>query len=319
MSKPSDSEGKPKREKRRYKALLIEYHQLYLFLLPAIAFYILFSYIPMYGVSLAFREYRFDKGLFFSPIANPWYKYFRSFYNYYNSWGIIRNTLVINFFKIILYFPMPIIFALMLNEVRSNRFKRAIQTVSYLPHFMSWVIAYVLIYQFLALDTGIFNEVRALWGQPKIFFTNDIQYFYPVMFISHIWKNIGFSAIIYLAALAGVDPELHEAATIDGAGRFRRMWHISLPSIRYTVAMLFILGLSQALSAGWDQIYLLRTPGNMRIADILDTYVIQVGLKEGQFGYASAVDLFKSVIGLTLIFITNSIVKKMTDKEIALF
>jgi len=308
---------KSEARKKKTKTLFLEYYQLYLFLVPAVIYFTLFSYIPMYGVTLAFREYRFDKGLFFSPWVGL--RYFQAFFNYYNAWGIIRNTLVINLFKIIIYFPLPIIFALMLNEVRSSAFKRTIQTVSYLPNFMSWVIAYVIIYQFLALDTGIINEFRVLFGYERVFFQNDEKYFHAIMFISHIWKNIGFSAIIYLAALAGVDPSLHESATIDGAGRFSRMWHISLPSIRHSVSMLFILGLGSALNAGWDQIYLLRTPGNMRVSDILDTYVIQMGLREGQFGYASAVSLFQSVIGLILIIITNAIVKRMTDKEIALF
>ena len=317
MAKTENKKPANEKQKRNYKVLFREYRQLYIFLLPAVIYFLLFNYMPMYGVTLAFREFRFDRGLFFSPWVGL--RYFRAFFNYFNAWGIIRNTLVINFFKIILYFPLPIIFALMLNEARGKLFKRTIQTVSYLPHFMSWVMAYVIIYQFIALDSGIFNQVRELWGADRIFYQNDASYFYPIMFISHIWKNMGFGAIIYLAALAGVDPELHESATIDGAGRFKRMWHISLPSIRYTVIMLFILGLGAALNAGWDQIFLLRTPGNMRVADILDTYIIQVGLREGQFGYASAVNLFQSVIGLTLILLANFIVKKISDKEIALF
>jgi putative aldouronate transport system permease protein len=271
----------------------------------------------MFGITMAFREYRFDKGMFFSPWIG--FRYFRSFFNYFNFWQLIKNTLIINFYKIIIYFPLPVTFALLLNEIKNSVFKRTIQTISYLPYFLSWVVAYVIIQQFISLDNGIFNQIRESLGLEKIFFANEINYFYPIMFISFIWKNIGYSSIIYLAALTGVDPNLYEAATIDGANRFHKMWHISLPTIAPTVIMLFILGLSSALSAGWDQIYQLRTPGNMKIADILDTYVIQQGLREGQFGYATAVSLFQSVIGLTLIFLTNVAVKRISDNEIGLF
>ncbi|MCL2708847.1 MAG: ABC transporter permease subunit [Defluviitaleaceae bacterium] len=307
----------PGGRRRRIKTTVREYRQIYLFLLPAVVFFVLFAYLPMYGITMAFREFRFDKGLFFSPWIG--FRYFRSFFNYYAFWQLIRNTVVISFFKIILYFPLPIIFALLLNEIKNNAFKRVVQTVSYLPYFLSWVVAYVIIQQFISLDNGLFNQVRVYFGLEKIFYANEANYFYPIMFISFIWKNIGYSSIIYLAALAGVDLQLYEAATIDGANRFRKMWHISLPSVAPIIIMLFILGLSSVLSAGWDQIYQLRQPGNMQIADILDTYVIKQGLRDGQFGYATAVSLFQSGIGLVLIVMTNAAVKKITENEIRLF
>ena len=306
----------PKKRGRK-TVLFLEYYQLYIFLLPAVIYYLLFHYMPMYGITLAFRDYRFDKGMFFSPWIGV--RYFESFFNYFNFWAIIRNTLTINFFKLIVYFPLPIIFALLLNEIKQNKFKQTIQTISYLPYFISWVVTFVIIQQFLALDDGIINQIRVSMGLDKIFFLNEKSFFYPIMFLSFTWKNIGYNAIIYLASLSGIDPSLYEAARIDGAGRLRQMWHISLPGISLTAAMLFILALGSALNAGWDQIYQLRSPGNMQISDILDTYVIQMGLREGQFGYATAVSLFQSVIGLLLIILTNAASKKLTNSEISLF
>jgi putative aldouronate transport system permease protein len=206
----------------------------------------------------------------------------------------------------------------MLNEIKLMKFKRVIQTITYLPYFISWVVAVLIVQQFFSMD-GIVNQIRVSMGLDKIFFMNDRQYFYPIMFLSHTWKNVGYGAIIYLAALAGIDPALYEAARIDGANRFRQMLHISIPGIITAIIILFILSLGSVLNAGWDQIYNLVAPGNMPISDILDTYTIRVGFREGQFGYATAVSVFQSTIGLILILITNGIAKKLTDNEVSLF
>ncbi len=285
-----------------------KYWQIYLILLPAVLSYIIFSYVPMYGVTLAFREFRFDKGIFFSPWVGL--KYFKEFFNYYNFGVLIRNTVIISLFKIVVFYPIPIIFALMLNEMRNRALKGLIQTISYLPHFISWVVAVIILQQFLSLD-GFFNQIRTGLGLGKVFYMNDAGSFYPIMFFSYVWKSTGISSIIFLAALSGVDPNLYEAAVIDGAGRLRQIWHISLPSIAETAVIIFILGLSSILSAGWDQIYLLRTPGNMQLADILDTYIIEKGLKGGQFGYTTAVSLFQGVIGLVAVLLTNRLSRKV--------
>ena len=298
---------------RNNRKLVFKYYQIYLILLPAVVFYFIFSYIPMYGVTMAFRDFKFNLGLFGSPWVG--FKYFTAFFNYYDFWSIIKNTLVISFFKLIVYFPLPIIFALMLNEVRSKYLKVIIQTASYLPYFVSWVIAVVVFQQFLSLD-GIINQIRQTMGLAPVFYMNDVEYFYPIMFLSYVWKTLGFSSIIYFAALANVDVSLYEAATVDGAGRLRQIWHISLPSIAPTVVMLFILSLAGVLSAGWDQIYLLRTPGNTEVSDILDTYIINEGFKNAQFGYATAVSLFQSVIGLIMVVFTDRLSKRLTETSI---
>lgn len=290
------------------------HYEIYLIILPAVAYYILFHYIPMYSITMAFKDYKFNLGMFRSPWVG--FQYFEAFFNYYNFWVLIRNTLLISFFKLVVYFPIPILFALMLNEIRSGWFKKVVQTASYLPHFISWVIAVVMLQQFLSLD-GIVNQIREGLGLQKIFFMNEQQYFYPIMFLSYVWKSFGMGSVIYIAALAGVDVSLYEAARTDGAGKLRQIWHISLPSIMPTAVMLFILSLSSVLSAGWDQIYLLRSPGNMQLADILDTYIIQEGLRNAQYGYATAVSLFQSVIGLLLVYATNKLSSRVS--EISLF
>jgi putative aldouronate transport system permease protein len=298
----------------RLRKSIRKYHQIYLILVLCSIFVFIFEYIPMYGITMAFREYKFNLGLFRSPWIG--FDYFKAFFAYFNFSNIIRNTLVIGFFKIIVYFPIPIVFALMLNEMKNVHFKRFIQTVTYLPFFISWVVAIQLFYHFLSLD-GLINSFRVNLGFEKVFYMNSPFHFYWIMFFSYAWKNIGMNSIIYLAALSGVDPQLYEAADVEGAGPIRKMWSISLPSIMPTVVMLFILSLAGLLRAGWEQIYLLRTPGNMHLADIIDTYVIEMGLRNGQFGYATAVSLFQGVIGLLLVLITNKVSKRVS--ELSLF
>ena len=292
-------------------------HQYYLMILPALFVVFLFHYIPMYGLTVAFREFRFDTGIFTWP-WDGWnnFAFFIRFFRWHNFWDLIRNTIVISGMKMIFGFPVPIIFALMLNEVRNLRFKRIVQTISYLPHFISWVVVLTILNQFLSVD-GLINQSRRAAGLDPVFYLNLQSIFYPLVYFSSIWKNVGYSAIIYVAALAGVDPSLYEAAIVDGANKMRRVWHISLPSILPTIAILFILRFSTILKAGWDQIYLMRMPGNITRSQILDTYVIEVGLEGGQFGNATAVSLFQSVIGLILVLLVNKIAKKVA--EVGLF
>lgn len=302
---------------KRARTLIARNYQYYLLLLPAVTAVFLFDYIPLYGITVAFREYRFDTGIF----AAPWdgwnnFAFFKRFFLWHNFWDLIRNTVVISGLKLLLGFPIPIIFALMLNELRNLRFKRVVQTISYLPHFISWVVVLTILNQFLAMD-GLVNQSRRAAGLDAIFFLNQQKLFYPLVYFTAVWKNMGYSAIIYVAALATVDPALYEAAIVDGANRMARIWHISLPSILPTIVILFILRFAQILRAGWDQIYLLRMPGNISRSQIIDTYVIEIGLEGGQFGNATAVALFQSVIGLIMVLAVNKIAKKVS--EVGLF
>ncbi len=286
----------------------------YLFLLPGIIWFFIFAYIPMYGITIAFKDFNFVKGILGSPWAGL--KYFEQFFNYYQAGEIIRNTLIISLMKLLIGFPMPIILALMLNEVRVTKFKRTVQTISYLPHFISWVVVVTLLQRMLTPYGGPVNELLSTFGFDKIQFLGNINYFYQVIIASDIWKGIGWGAIIYLAAISGVDPQLYEAAKIDGANRFRQIWHVTLPSIRGVMVLLFILACGGIMSAGYEQLLLLNTPATAKIGTVLDVYVIQAGLEQGRFSYATAVGLFQGIIGLILIITANQVSKKVNDTSL---
>lgn len=286
----------------------------YLFLLPGIVWFFIFSYIPMYGITIAFKDFNFTQGILGSPWAGL--KYFEQFFNYYQSGEIIRNTLVISLLKLLIGFPMPIILALMLNEIRITKFKRTVQTISYLPHFISWVVVVTLMQRMLTPYGGPVNEVIAAIGFDKITFLGNLNYFYQVIILSDIWKGVGWGAIIYLAAIAGVDPQLYEAAKMDGANRFRQMWHVTLPSIRSVMVILFILACGGIMSVGYEQLLLLNTPATASIGTVLDVYVIKAGLEEGRFSYATAVGLFQGIIGLILIITANRISRKVNGTSL---
>ena len=266
----------------------------------------------MVGLLLAFKEFKFNMGI----LKSPWvgFQYFKLFFSYYQSGQLIGNTFIVGFIKIVLCFPFSIILALMLNEIKNKSFKRLTQTISYLPHFISWVVVASLIFKLLAPGDGLINQlVGAFGGSTDTFYMMEEGSFYFVMFLSRIWKGIGWGSIIYLAAIAGIDPLLYEAATIDGANRFKQMIHITLAGILPTIGILFILELGTILRTGFEQNFLLRTPGNMAKADILDTYVVQIGLMQGQYGYATAIGLMQGFAGLIFVVVANKISKKVTD------
>ncbi|MCD9023568.1 ABC transporter permease [Cohnella silvisoli] len=294
---------------------ILRHRYLYFMLLPCILFFIIFSYIPMGGLLLAFKEYKFNKGI----TGSPWVglDYFKTFFNSYQSAQLIKNTLIISCMKMFLYLPFPIILALMFNEIRNKWFRNISQSILYLPHFLSWVIVVGLIQRILAPDDGLLNQVISnMGGDGSTFFMMDSKYFYTIMFGSHVWKSIGWDSIIYLAAISGINPDMYEAAKIDGAGKLREIWSITIPSIMPTIVILFILSLGNILSAGFDQIYLLRTPGNMNLADILDTYIIRTGLQSGQYGYATAVGMLQGLIGLILVVIANRISRRVSETSL---
>ncbi|WP_420489038.1 ABC transporter permease [Neobacillus vireti] len=281
----------------------------YFMLLPCIIFFIIFSYLPMAGLVLAFKEFRFDTGMF----GGAWVglQYFERFFQDPQSWNFVKNTLIISGMKLLLAMPFPIILALLFNEIKSNKIRGFFQSISYLPHFLSWVVVVGIIQAILAPNTGLLNElIKTMGGDGSTFFLMDEKYFHSIMFWSYVWKDIGWSSIIYFAAIAGIDPALYEAASIDGAGRLRKIWHITLTGIRPTILILFILSLGNILSAGFDQIYLLKTPGNAEVAEIIDTYVIRTGLQSGQFGYATAVGMMQGVIGLIVVLVVNRFANK---------
>ena len=284
----------------------------YIMLLPCVVYFILFSYVPMAGIVLAFKKYSASKGIWRSPWIGL--AYFRTFFSSYDAVRLLKNTLAVGFMKTILEFPFAIILALLLNELKNGVFKKLTQTVTYLPHFLSSVIIITMVQRILAPNNGVINQIIAFFGgDGSTFFLMEAKYFLPILFILDIWKNIGWDSIIYLAAISGVDPNLYEAAEMEGCGKIRKMLHITLPGIRGTIGVLFILGIGGLVSSGFDQVYLLRTPGNMALADTLDTFVVRVGLANGQFGYATAIGLLQGIVGLLLVLGSNKISKKLTD------
>ena len=301
-----------KKNNKSLGSRMLQYWPLYVMLLPAIIYYILICYVPMAGNVLAFKEYSFKKGIWGSDFVGL--RYFEAFFKSYDCIRLIKNTLTVGFIKCILEFPFAIILALLLNELKNMKFKKVSQTITYLPHFLSSVIIVTMIQRLLAPNNGVINQIIAgLGGEGDTFFLMEAKYFLGILFSMDLWRNIGWDSIIYLAAISSVDTSLYEAAQMDGCGKLKRMWHITLPGIRGTIGLLFIMGVGGLLSSGFEQIYLLRTPGNMQLADTLDTYVVRVGLQGGQFGYATAIGLIQGLVGLVLVVITNKICKKLTE------
>ncbi|MGG4033541.1 ABC transporter permease subunit [Paenibacillus cisolokensis] len=287
---------------------------LYLMIVPAIAYYAIFHYLPLYGAIIAFKDFNITKGIIGSSWAG--FRHFEYLFSLDKFWQVIGNTIIISLNRLVFGFPFPLIVALLLNEVRLAVFKKTVQTVIYLPHFISWVILGGLMVNLLTIDNGVVNNViRALGGTP-VGFMSDESVFRQTLVFSMIWKEFGWNSIIYMAALAGVSPHLYEAAMIDGANRWRRMLHITLPCIRNTIIILLILMLGGIMEAGFEQIFVLYHPGVYSVADIIDTYVYRTGLSEGRFSLAAAVGLFKSMINFALLLIANKLARMMGEQGV---
>ncbi len=286
---------------------------LYLMLAPAVIVTVLFMYIPMYGIVIAFQDYNPA----FEFLGSPWVglKWFEFVFQMPDFKYIMRNTIIIAAGKLILNQVIPILFALMLNEVRNKYIKKSVQTLVYLPHFFSWVIVSGIFIDLLSTD-GLVNQFLGCFGISPIFFLGSNEYFQGTMIVTDVWKEFGWNSILYLAAISGINPELHEAACLDGAGRFQRIWHVTLPGMRGTIILLLILNLSNILNAGFDQIFNLYNPAVYRTGDIIDTFVYRMGLEQAQFSLSTAVGLFKSLIGLVLIILSRRIAYKALDYRI---
>ena len=271
----------------------------------------------MFGITIAFKDVTPYGGLS-EMFTAPWVglKHFKKFFDSYYFWNILGNTLNISLRKLLFGFPAPIIFALLINEIGSIKFKKVVQTISYLPHFISSVIMAGLLYNVLSTNGGIINElIRLCGGEPK-YFLGESQYFVNVIVVSSIWQGVGWGSIIYLAAITGIDTSLYEAARIDGANKAQQMWYITLPCIMGVACTMLILNLGHILDAGFDQILLLYSEGVYDVADIIDTYVYREGLLNLNYSYTAAVGLFKSVVGCLMVLLVNGIVKKMGQEGI---
>lgn len=280
---------------------------LYLLAIPGLLYFLLFKYGPMFGLVIAFQDYVPHLGIAESKWVGI--ENFKDFFINPDFFRLMRNTLMLAFLNIAIVFPAPIILALLLNEIRNALYKRFVQTLVYIHHFLSWTIVVSIFYILFTVDGGaIVTLVNQITGQEIDFLTNP-NWFRPMIILQNIWKETGWGTIIFLAALANVDQEQYEAAIMDGAGRFARLWHVTLPAIRSTIILMLIMRVGSILNTGFDQIYLMTNALNRSVADVFDTYVYMLGITQGAYSYSTAVGLFKSVVGVILVFSTNKLAK----------
>lgn len=289
--------------------------QLQSMVIPGIVWMFIFCYIPMFWLIIAFMDYSIAKPMLQSPLVG--FKHFQDFATDERFWRSIRNTLGMSTIKLVLGFPIPIMFALLLNEIRNLRFKRSVQTISYLPHFIAWTIFGGIMLNWLG-EGGVVNQVMIGLGiqDREILFISDPKYFWWITYFSDTLKETGWSAIIYIAAISGIDPALYEAAELDGANRRQRMWHITIQSIRPTIAILFILAVSGMLGSNFDQIFMLKNNMNMKMAESLDLYIYNMGLVSGRHSFSTAVLFARSIVALALLLLANSASKRLTGDGI---
>ncbi|MCR8633095.1 sugar ABC transporter permease [Paenibacillus sp. N5-1-1-5] len=293
---------------------LIRDRWMYFMLLPGVLFFIIFKYVPMYGLIIAFQDYKPHLGMMDSPFVGL--KHFTRFFSEPQFFELFRNTALLAVYNLAFFFPLPIVLSLMMNEVRRERFKRFVQTLVYVPHFVSWVVVVGVFYMLLTTEGGILNELLFVITGEKIAFLLEPDWFRTMIVTQSIWKEVGWGTIIFLAALSGVDLQLYEAARMDGANRWRQMWHITLPAIRSTIVILLILRLGSFLDSGFEHIFLMLTPTNREVGEVFDTYVYVKGLTQSQFSYSAAVGLFKSVVGLALVMGANWLAKKFGEEGV---
>jgi putative aldouronate transport system permease protein len=287
---------------------------LWLLFLPCLLYYLIFKYLPMFGLVITFKDYNLFKGIW----ASSWvgFKYYRMFLENPDFLLLMKNTFLLGLYRLVFGFPAPILLAILLNEVRKASFKRLVQTVSYLPHFISNVIVASMVIMFLSPTGGLINNLLGSLGIGPVNFMNEPGFFRIIYVISEIWQHIGWETIIYLAALTAIDPQLYEAAEMDGAGRLRRIWHITLPGISPAIVITLILNIGQVLEIGFEKVFLMQNPAIYETADIISTYVYRVGMQQGNFSYGASIDLFMGVISLVFIYSANWISRRISETSL---
>lgn len=298
-------------KKNNIKIKILKNLDLYLLIMPTVILFIVFSYIPMYGVILAFKDYIAIKGI----LGSPWvgFKHFERFFSSYYAFDIIKNTLGVSIYSLVAGFPFPILLALMLNEVRNEKYKKIVQTVTYAPYFISTVVMVGMILLFLSPSSGIFNIILTSLGLDTIDFINKQEYFKSIYVWSGIWQNTGWGSIIYIAVLTSIDQEQYDAATIDGASRLQRIWYINIPCIMSTAIILLILNAGGIMSVGFEKIYLMQTPLNMQTSDVISTYIYRIGIQKSELSLSTAVGLLNSIVNLILLVSVNAVAKKFGE------
>ncbi|WP_411825155.1 ABC transporter permease [Lederbergia lenta] len=287
---------------------------LYIMIFPGLLYFFIYKYIPMYGLVISFQDYKPYKGI----LGSDWvgFEHFHRLFTEPAFWMIFKNTIILFGLNILIFFPIPIVLALMLNEVRLRAFQRTVQTLIYIPHFMSWVIIVSISYVLLTMDGGLVNGMLETFGLQKINFLLNESWFRPMYITQVIWREAGWGTIIYLAAIAAVDPSMYEAARMDGANRLQQIWHITIPAIKSVIVVLLILKIGDVLELGFEHVYLLLNASNREVGEIFDTYVYTTGLKQGQYSYSTAIGLFKGLIGLVLVIGANKFAKKIGEEGI---
>lgn len=289
--------------------------QLYVLLIPALLWAVIFAYYPMYGVVIAFKDYKIRAGILGSPWADPILKYFQQFFSTSIALNAIKNTIVISLESLVIAFPIPIIFALLLNQIQGNRIKKTIQTISYAPYFMSNVVVVSIISVFFAAN-GVVNNLVTSAGGKETLFTSLPEWFRTLFIGSNIWQTMGFNAVIFIAALTAISPDYYEAATIYGASRFQRILYIDIPMILPTIILMLILQIGNIMNVGYEKAYLMQNGSNTIVSELISTYVYKVGLQTAQYSFATAVGLFNSVVNFIILVTANFIAKKVSDISI---
>ena len=291
---------------------IIAHWQAYLFLVPAVLYFAIFHYGPMYGIQIAFRNFNATAGIWGSPWVGL--AHFERLFLSPLFVNILQNTVLLSVLNLLIGFPIPILFAILLNQISRPRLKKAIQTISFAPFFVSIVVVVAIMFVFTYLQTGVINIIIDILGGDRIHFFGRAEWFRPLFIISEVWQRTGWDSIIYIAALVSISPELHEAAMADGASKLRRIIHIDIPSIIPTVVVMFVLRAGQLMSLGFEKAFLMQTPLNLETSEIIATYVFRMGVRQGQFSFAASAGLFNSVVNLTLILLVNQICRKLSGK-----
>ncbi len=296
------------------KRRILKNYDLYLLFIPTLAYFLIFHYGPMYGLQIAFKDFISIKGITESPWVG--FKHFERFFNSYQAWPVIRNTLILSFYNLLAGFPAPIILALLLNQTNNRYFKKLVQNITYAPHFISIVVIVGMMRIFLSPSTGLVNEIIDFFGGERVFFLANVDYFKHLFVLSAIWQNTGYSAIIYLATLSSINISLYEASIADGASKIQRIWYIDIPGILPTAAILLILQAGRVMQLGFQKAFLMQNPLNLEASEIISTYVYKTGLLAAQYSFSTAVEFFKSVVNLALVLTVNYISKALRQSTL---
>lgn len=287
---------------------------LYLLISPGVLFFLIFKYVPMWGIVIAFQDYSPYLGVMESQWVG--FDHFVRFFSNQDFYLLFRNTMAISILNLVFFFPLPIVLSLLLNELRNEAYKKWIQSIVYMPHFLSWVIIAGITFLLLSQSSGIFNKMLVSMGFAKYDFLTNQNNFWALLTLQNIWKETGWGTIIFLAAIAGVDTQLYEAAKMDGANRLHQAWHVTLPAIRSVIIVLFILRLGHIMDVGFEQVFLMMNGAVSNVADVFETYVYRLGIQQGQFSFSTAVGLFKSIVGLILVIAANKLAKRFGEEGV---